>query len=164
MLPLFLSQLLKHGFFLGKVERRELKMQNREEMHTGIRLSFFSAIKDLAEEGSPPRQVTWLGYVPSHILAPPSNYELFEAKITLIPKIKVHEHLLSACLALWLLFACVPPAHTGCPHLPFHALFGNWPLPSRDAFHLTSRARLLVLLLPYWLLPLKSSAGSSSFP
>ena len=99
--------------------------EQREEMHTEIHLSFFSAIKDLAEEASPPRQVTWMGYVPSHILAPPPNYELFEAKITLIPKKKGHEHLLSACLALWLLFACPAPAHTGCPHRPFCALFGN---------------------------------------
>lgn len=90
MLPLS-PQLLWHDCFLGREERRGLKIQNREKECTqkSTRVSrSFSAPKTKLKKPHLPRQVIWLGYVPSHTLTPSPTCELSEAKTTFIPSKK----------------------------------------------------------------------------
>ena len=122
MLPLS-PQLLWHDCFLGREERRGLKIQNREKECTqkSTRVSrSFSAPKTKLKKPHLPRQVIWLGYVPSHTLTPSPTCELSDAKTTFIPSKKKraaqHPHKLCA-----LIFPSDLAADNSLPEMLFHS-------------------------------------------
>ena len=111
-------------------------------MHTEIYsgLTFLLSTEDLVKEASP-SQTSYLAGLHAfrhadsfpHLWAVWSKDYLHSKKKE---KKKKPEYLLSACLALQLIFLCPAPSQTTCPHLSF--LFGSWQPPSWDAFSLYS--------------------------